>query len=367
MRPFLVGLMLAGSAIHASAQVTDSAARAGAPATPSDAAIERARRLVNDGRGAEGRTLLDSLVRVLPAGSPNLGRVLLWRAMTAATSEQAESDLRRVTVEFALTPPAETALVRLAQLEMQRGDRAAAFTHLQRLMVEYTTPGARARAAYWIGRLHRDGGDEAKACEAFGSAKTWTPPADVELANQVEYAGRRCPAIPNTVAAATTPQPTAPPPTAAPVVTTPSQPPATVPATVTVDAPTFPAPRPDTTPRVSRDTTASSMARPPASRPAATATSPAVTAPATPATTRDTTIASVRHFSVQIAAYSTLPDAERLAESYRKGGAEARVDGTATPFRVRVGRYATRDEANKVAEDFRRRGQAAFVVVVEPR
>ena len=365
MRPFLVGLMLAGSAMHASAQVPDSAARAAATpaATASHAAVDRARRLVNEGRGAEGRTLLDSLVRVLPAGSPDLGRVLLWRAMTAATSEQAEADLRRVTVEFALTPPAETALVRLAQLEMQRGDRAAAFTHLQRLMVEYTTPGARARAAYWLGRLHRDGGDEAKACEAFGSAKTWTPPADVELANQVEYAARRCPAMPNTVAAAA-----APPLATAPAVTTPSQPPsqppAAVPPTVTVNAPTFPAPRPDTTPRVSRDTAAASTARPAASVPATPIAAPAATTPAAP---RDTTMASVRHFSVQIAAYSTLPDAERLAESYRKGGAEARVDGTAAPFRVRVGRYATRDEANKIAEDFRRRGQAAFVVVVEPR
>ena len=355
MRPFIVGLMLAGSAVHASAQASDSVARA---AVPSNAAVERARRLVNEGRGAEGRALLDSLVRTLPPGSPDLGSVLLWRAMTATTAQQAEADLRRVTVEFALTPPAETALVRLAQMEMQRGDRAAAFTHLQRLMVEYTTPGARARAAYWMGRLHRDGGDEAKACEAFGSAKTWTPPADVELANQVEYAARRCPATPAVAAASV---PVVAPPAAAPPAATqrPVEPP-----TVTVNAPTFPAPAPrtDTVP-APRDTTsrvASAAARPAAAA-AATTPAPAGTA------ARDTSIAAVRHFSVQIAAYSTQADAERLAESYRKGGAEARVDGTAAPFRVRVGRYATREEANKVAEDFRRRGQAAFVVVVEPR
>ena len=360
MRPFIVGLMLAGSAVHAAAQASDSAARATAP---SNAAVERARRLVNEGRGAEGRALLDSLVRTLPPGSPDLGRVLLWRAMTAATAQEAEADLRRVTVEFALTPPAETALVRLAQMEMQRGDRAAAFTHLQRLMVEYTTPGARARAAYWMGRLHRDGGDEAKACEAFGSAKTWTPPADVELANQVEYAARRCPAMPAVAAASV---PVVSPPAAAPPASTqrPVEPP-----TVTVNPPTFPAPAPrtDTAPSVSRDTTsraASAGARPTAGAATATA-APTAAAPSAPA--RDTSIAAVRHFSVQIAAYSTQPDAERLAESYRKGGAEARVDGTAAPFRVRVGRYATREEANKVAEDFRRRGQAAFVVVVDPR
>ena len=354
--PLVIALTLA--AMSASAQVPEATARPAA-ATGADAAVERARRLINEGRGAEGRAVLDSLLRVLPPGSPQIGSVLLGRAMTATTSEQAEADLRRVTVEFALTPPAETALVRLAQLEMQRGDRAAAFSHLQRLMVEYTTPGARARAAYWMGRLHRDGGDEAKACEAFGSARTWTPPADVELANQVEYAARRCPAMPAAVASA--PVQSAPPP-----VTTPAPVPATVPATVMVDKPTFspppPAPaRPDTSPTPARDT--SVRAALPTSAAPSGAAAPTVTA----ASTASSATPAARHFSVQIAAYSTMPDAERLAESYRKGGADARVDGTAAPFRVRVGRYATREEANKVAEDFRRRGQAAFVVVVEPR
>lgn len=83
----------------------------------------------------------------------------------------------------------------------------------------------------------------------------------------------------------------------------------------------------------------------------------------------DTTPAPQRTgaFTVQIAAYDTKSAAERLATKLRGQGVQARVVGTAKPFRVRVGRYATRAEA----EDASRRidgvaKSSSIVVVVGP-
>ncbi len=83
----------------------------------------------------------------------------------------------------------------------------------------------------------------------------------------------------------------------------------------------------------------------------------------------DTTPAPQRTgaFTVQIAAYDTKVAADRLATKLRGQGLEARVVGTAKPFRVRVGRYATRADA----EDASRRIDAvakssSIVVVVGP-
>ena len=50
-------------------------------------------------------------------------------------------------------------------------------------------------------------------------------------------------------------------------------------------------------------------------------------------------------YTVQVAAYDTRAQADRLATRLRGEGFEARVVGTKKPFRVRVGHYATHTEA----------------------
>lgn len=69
-------------------------------------------------------------------------------------------------------------------------------------------------------------------------------------------------------------------------------------------------------------------------------------------------------FTVQVAAYDTRNAAERLATTLRGQGLEARVIGTAKPFRVRVGRYATRDEAEDASRKVDRIAKSKSIVVV---
>jgi hypothetical protein len=88
-----------------------------------------------------------------------------------------------------------------------------------------------------------------------------------------------------------------------------------------------------------------------------------------PPTAVDTTPAPRRTgaFTVQVAAYDLKGPADRLATTLRAQGLEARVIGTAKPFRVRVGRYATRAEAEEVSRQVDTIAKSrSFVVVAGP-
>jgi hypothetical protein len=88
---------------------------------------ERALRLVESGRGGEGRALTDSLVAAAGPGSPVLAEALWWRAALAADAAAAERDLRRLLDEVPASPRVGPATVRLAQLALlrDRPDEAA--------------------------------------------------------------------------------------------------------------------------------------------------------------------------------------------------------------------------------------------------
>lgn len=69
-------------------------------------------------------------------------------------------------------------------------------------------------------------------------------------------------------------------------------------------------------------------------------------------------------FTVQVAAYDTRNAADKLATTLRGHGLEARVVGTAKPFRVRVGRYATRAEAEEASRQIDSVSKSKSIVVV---
>lgn len=158
-----------------------------------DAALARARRQATDGDLAGARLVLDSLATVAEPGSMRLAEVLFWRATYARTAAGAERDYRRIVIEHPLSPRTEDALMRLAQLELARGDQQMAVRHLERLVLEHPESPNRARARYWTARAWMDAGESAKGCAALGEALVSSGGTDAELRNQVRYAGQRCP------------------------------------------------------------------------------------------------------------------------------------------------------------------------------
>ena len=71
---------------------------------PTDSVLRRAVRLVNEGNGVAGRTLLDSVLAATPTGAPRYPEALFWRAALGESAARAEQDYQRISTEHALSP-----------------------------------------------------------------------------------------------------------------------------------------------------------------------------------------------------------------------------------------------------------------------
>jgi cell division protein FtsN len=337
---------------------------------------------VSDGNGVAGRALIDSVLAKTPPTSQLYPQALFWRATLAANAADAESDYKHIVVDYPLAPQAEDALLRLAQLELARGDRDGALGHLQRIPRDYPRSKSLARASYWTARVLFEKNDIPNACRANANALAQADASEVELRNQIQYQGQRCPLV------AAVPTATS------PTTGTSGNTPATSVTAATTPAPTpantssaTPAPpKPITSAATGRPTTAdtasptvvspSAQAKPvaQAQRPkppiAANDSKPSIVDPAKapkvtaekPATKPGTAVSSGSGYSVQVAAYSHRPEADKLTATLSKRGYSARVDGSVAPFRVRIGRYATEKEAEDALRKIKASHMDGFVV-----
>jgi cell division septation protein DedD len=303
-----------------------------APVTDSIALLvyRRAQRLVNDGQGTEGRAVVDSMLNAAEPRSPAEAEALYWRAMLAESWDTAQRDYLRIMIEHERSPRAGDAMLRLAQGEVARGDRDAAVRYLERLAREAPESPARAEAGLWHGRILVERGEGAAGCGVLRESRTRVPAGALELENQYEYLLQACPAPGAVVGAAPPAVPAAAPPAAAPQ-SAPSGPPVT-PSVAT--------------PPVVTPPTAGAPSRPAAPTPA-------------PATTG--------RWTVQVAALSTRAEANALVDRLKAKGYDARIDGSAAPFRVRFGRFPSMAAAAAAMSAYKAAERAdAFVVEMPP-
>ncbi|MCE9602160.1 MAG: SPOR domain-containing protein [Gemmatimonadetes bacterium] len=279
------------------------------------AIYRRAQRLVNDGQGAEGRALVDSMLNAAEPRSPDEAEALFWRAMLAESWEGAQRDYLRIMLEHDRSSRAGDAMLRLAQGEAARGDRDEAVRYLERLAREAPESDARAEGALWHGRLLLERGDRTNGCSVLRTGRALVRAGQLEMENQYEYLIRGCPepGVVETVPVAAT----APPPSRAPAAAAPAAAPATKPAT--------------------------------------TPTAPSTAPPGAPM------------WSVQVAAVSTSTEATTMVKRLRDRGYDARVDGSAAPYRVRFGRFPTRAAATSALERYKTKEKAAAFLVEVPR
>jgi len=318
---FLIG------AAPLAAQAAPAADTLAAPATTTDTIFVRAQRMAAEGQGDAARALVQHEIDIAAAGSPRYVDALYWRAVVAATAADAERDLRRIIIEFPLSPRNEDALLRLAQLEMTRGDNDQALTHLQRLVLDHPASPSRARASFWMARVYFDKNQTPAACRSLADASHNTSPVQVEQRNQIDFWMQRCHGMDTAAVASTTPD-------SAPVVTA---------SATTATAPrTAPSPPSSTT-----------------------------TAKKTTTTVKTTTVtrapASGGKYTVQVGAYPSRTSAETLRKSLVARGYSARIYGAAAPYRVRVGYYDTRAQADAAAQQMKAQQIAVYVTEAEPR
>jgi TolA-binding protein len=321
------------AAMHAQSPGEDSARsrtvrQTGAPSTaasPSinDSLFRRAERLVREGHGEAGRGLVDTLLAATRPGSAQHAQALYWRASLAGDAAEAERGYRRVIVEYAATRWAGDALLNLAQLELARGDQEQALVHLYRFEREHPTHESRARASFWLARLHFDKKNEPRGCAALATARVAASPEDVELLNQIDYYGQRCIGVDTAAAAAPVSAPASP----------------SAPASAAATRP-VPAPPPRGAERDSQHVAPTSESEPHGAL-------------------------GVGGYTVQVAAYDTRPAAEALIERLKTRGYTARLASSARPFRVRIGRYDNRADAVAAQQRLKTKGIEGFVTEME--
>ena len=366
---YLHGALLSCAATLAAAQ---------APLRPTDPVFVRAQTLVSDGNGAAGRALIDSVIKATSPTARLYPEALFWRASLASNAADAESDYKHIVVDYPLAPQAEDALLRLAQLELARGDREGALNHLQKIPRDYPRSKSLARASYWTARVLFEKNDIPKACAANANALAQAGDAEIELRNQIQYQGQRCP--PPAVVVAAAPKPigdvspsspvastsasstppsmvTSPPPSsAAPAASSTVAEKVAVTDTVTAIASTPPPPIPQTQrpkpPAQANDTKPSIID--PSKSPANVGEKPPAKGPVSSSPSSS--------YSVQVAAYKQKSEADKLTSSLVKRGYEARIDVDAAWFRVRIGRYATSKEAEDALKRIKAKQMDGFVV-----
>ena len=343
MSPLLLVLALLSVPLSARAQRADSVS--------ADTIFLRAQRLASEGDGAAARKLVDSVLAATPDGSPRYAEALYWRASLAETAADAERDYRRLSVEFPLSPRSEDALMRLAQLEMARGDRALALRHLERLVLEHPGSTQIPRAHYWEARVLFEDSNLPRACAALERARAGTARSDAELRNQIDFYGKRCYGV-DTAIVATRP---------APAETT-----ATA-ANRTVRSAAQRAGADSAAPIARRPSLADTggVAESPPAPESARAEAAPPTPPPAPTPARGGR--SSGKYTVQVAAFSTRTPAAQLRDRLAARGYQARVVGSGAPFRVRVGWYATYAQARAAADQMRTKNISALPIEAEPR
>lgn len=278
---------------------------------PMTSAVGRARGLIDAGSGAQARALLDSLVSAAGDGSDDRAEALYWRAVLSESAVDASRDWKRVVIDAPLSIRAADALLRLAELDVLRGQVDEGRASFARVVRDFAGTEQAVRAALWTARTYADERNAAKVCETLALLTGMTIP-DGELALQERQLRSTCAAASSnagSVAAGTPP------------------------------------------------TASGSGATGATSAPLGAGSGAPDSAAAAPAATTPSPVA----FSVQLAAYDFRSQAAALVARLAKRGIKARVDGTAKPFRVRVGRYATREEAAAALARLKKAGQSGFV------
>lgn len=306
-----------------------------ATAENSDSIFVRAQRMAAEGQGDAARALVQHEIDISAAGSPRYVDALYWRAVVAATAADAERDLRRIIIEYPLSPRNEDALLRLAQLEMTRGDNDQALAHLQRLVIDHPASPSRARASFWMARVYFDKNQTPAACRSLADAAHNTSAAQVEQRNQIDFWMQRCHGVDTTAVASTAPD-------------------------------TAPASSPGTTAAVSASTSDTSPPLPPPA-PGASTTTTRTTRTVKSTTTSTRAPSSTGKYTVQVGAYPTRASAESHRKALAARGVDARVVGSAAPYRVRVGRYGTRADADAAAQRLKAKKISVYVTEAEPQ
>ncbi|MGH7619584.1 MAG: AAA family ATPase [Gemmatimonadaceae bacterium] len=118
--------------------------------------------------------------------------VAYQRTVAASSAADAERALNAFAQQYGMSKHIDDVLLRLAQLEISRGDRIAAIQNLRRLADHAPLPIDRTRATVLASQAHLDNGDTTSACQGISPDMTATAAADTSLAHQLTAVSSVC-------------------------------------------------------------------------------------------------------------------------------------------------------------------------------
>ena len=127
---------------------------------------------------------------------------LYWRAAMSTSTADAERDLNSLIASYPSSKRVDEALLRLAELELGRGDRPDAIAHLTDLSHRAGTSLARTRATLLATVARLDGGDTATACANRPTAVDSADAVNPLVARDLQNVNVLCSARDSVVAAA---------------------------------------------------------------------------------------------------------------------------------------------------------------------
>lgn len=157
-----------------------------------DPRLQAAIDLAQAGRADSARALVRQLLETLPAQDAIFPQALFVQGgMLAPDAPTAATSLQRVVVEYGLSPWADDALLRLAQLFEAQNDPAGAVQAVERLRRDYPDSPVLSRAQFVGARAAFDLRDPTRACGYVRDALAGAGD-DVEFKNQVSFYAARC-------------------------------------------------------------------------------------------------------------------------------------------------------------------------------
>ncbi len=182
MRPLRLSVITLGAVFLAARTLT----------AQSDPQLRQAVTLAQDGNRDSALALVRAVQAAADQSTPRYAEALYTAGILSTDPDSMRRMLQQVVVEQSLSPWADDALLRLAQLDYAGGNLPAATRDLERLRTDFPRSDIFADAAFWAARTYFDAHQERLGCEWVGMGLARVADGSATVRDQLQTFARRC-------------------------------------------------------------------------------------------------------------------------------------------------------------------------------
>jgi tetratricopeptide (TPR) repeat protein len=156
-----------------------------------DPRLSGALALARDGSADSARAVVGGLLATIPPTDTLYAEALYTAGSIAGSAQDMQRYFQRIAIEYAWSPWADDALLRLAQIDFAANDQSGAVRNLEAIRQDYPGSPLLPTAALWAARAHFVLDDSRAACDWLGEGLAAVG-NDIELKNRLDFYHRRC-------------------------------------------------------------------------------------------------------------------------------------------------------------------------------